>query len=180
MTSKLLHYVVEFEDGSVFNVHLDPDDPEQVVVDGAKPGVAVDPEDRGLVVTTADGRRVPLTLRYEHGELIAVTPDGVRQRVRVELAESREFRQKVLSQPPPPPVEHSGHLTAPIAGSVVRLCLKSGAQVEAGEPVLILEAMKMQNTIVAPTSGIVSYQVAVGQTVRMGDPLVTIVAPGSN
>jgi biotin carboxyl carrier protein len=38
--------------------------------------------------------------------------------------------------------------------------------------------MKMQNTIAAPAAGVVSYAVTVGQTVRSGDLLATIV-PGS-
>jgi biotin carboxyl carrier protein len=180
MTSKLLHYVVEFEDGSIYSVGLDPDDPSIISVEGVRSRVGVEADDRGLVVTTEEGHRVPLSLHYEHGELVAVTPDGTRQRVRVELQESREFRKTVLSQPPPPPIEHSGHLIAPIAGSVLSLCVKAGARIEVGEPLLILEAMKMQNTIVAPTSGVVTYKVTAGQTVRSGDPLATIVAPGSN
>ncbi len=180
MTSKMLHYVVEFEDGSLFDVHVDADDPNHITVNGMEQRIDVESAADALLVTTESGSRIPLSLRYEHGELFAVTPEGMRQRVRVELAESRDFRQQVLSQPPPPPIQHSGHVTAPIAGNVVTLCGKAGLPIEAGAPLMILEAMKMQNTIVAPTSGILTYQVKEGQTVRTGDPLATIVAPGSN
>jgi biotin carboxyl carrier protein len=180
MTTQLLHYVVEFQDGSKFDVHIDPNDPNSVTVDGASRDVRVDAGQNGILVSTEEGQRVPLQLRFEHGELIAETPDGLRQKVRVELAQAHEFRKKVLSQPPPPPIERSGRVVAAIAGNILSLSLKDGDKIEAGDSLLVLEAMKMQNTISAPVSGVVTYKVTPGQTVRMGDLLATIVAPGSN
>lgn len=180
MTTELLHYIVELQDGSKFDVRIDPSDPSSLTVDGTPRDVRVDSAQSGIVVSTEEGLRVPLQLRFEHGELYAETPDGQRQRVRVELAQSHEFRKKVLSQPPPPPVLHSGRVTAAIAGNILALSLKDGDSIEVGEPLLVLEAMKMQNYIPAPASGTVTYAVTVGQTVRNGDLLATIVAPGSN
>jgi biotin carboxyl carrier protein len=180
MTTQLLHYVVELQDGSRFDVHIDPSDPNSLTVDGAPNETGVDVGQSGLVVSTQSGARVALQLRYEHGELIAETPDGLRQRVRVELAQAHEFRKKVLSQPPPPPVEHSGRILAAIAGNVLALSVKNGDTIQLGDSLLVIEAMKMQNTISAPVGGVVTYAVKVGQTVRNGDLLATIVAPGSN
>lgn len=179
MTSELLHYVVELEDGSRFDVHVDPKDPSSVTVDGIARDIKVEENPSGLVVSTEEGQRVPLVMRYEHGELVVHTPDGARQRVRIELAATHEFRTKVLSQPPPPPIEHSGRLTAPIAGNIVKLCAFDGATIAVGEAVVVLEAMKMQNTIGAPAAGVISYAVKPGQIVRTGDLLATIVAEGS-
>lgn len=180
MTSKLLHYVVELEDGTRFDVHIDPNDPNTLTVDGVARDLKVEEDHRGLVVATEEGQRVPLQLRYEHGELVAQTPDGTRRRLRVHLAETHEFRTKVLSQPPPPPVEHSGRLTAPIAGNILQLSVAEGAEVNVGDALLVLEAMKMQNTIASPAAGVVSFKATVGQTVRNGDLLAVIVKKGSN
>ena len=180
MTSNLLHYVVELEDGSRFDVHIDPNDPKTLTVDGVPRDLKVEDGQAGLVVATEEGQRVPLQLRYEHGELIALTPDGARQRVRVQLAGTHEFRTRVLSEPPPPPIVHSGQLTAPIAGNILSFLVADGSEVIIGTPLLILEAMKMQNTISAPAAGLVSFKVTVGQTVRSGHLLATIVAKGSN
>lgn len=179
MTTQLLHYVVELQDGSKFDVSIDPNDPNSLTVDGTSRDVRVDSAQRGVVVSTEEGQRVSLQLRYEHGELIAETPDGMRQRVRVELAAARDFREKVLSQPPPPPIVHSGKIVTAIAGNIVSLASNDGDSVALGEPLLVLEAMKMQNTIAAPVAGVVTYSVSVGQTVRNGDLLATVVAPGS-
>jgi biotin carboxyl carrier protein len=180
MTSTLLHYVVELEDGSRFDVRIDPKDPKSITVDGVGQDLGVEASQSGLVVSTADGQRVPLQLYYEHGELVAQAANGERHRVRVHLADTHEFRSKVLSQPPPPPIEHSGRVTAQIAGNIVSLSASEGARLEKGDALVVLEAMKMQNTIAAPVSGVVSYAVKVGQTVRRGDLLATIVAAGSN
>jgi biotin carboxyl carrier protein len=180
MKSKLLHYVVELEDGSNHDVQIDPNDSDVLIVDGVTRNLKVNDGNTGLVVATEEGKRVPLRLCYEQGDLVAITPDGARQRVRVHLAETHQFRANVLKQPPPPPIEHSGRLTAPIAGNVIALSVAHGADVRIGDAVLILEAMKMQNTISSPVAGSVSYAVKVGQTVRAGDLLATIVAKGSN
>jgi 3-methylcrotonyl-CoA carboxylase alpha subunit len=49
-----------------------------------------------------------------------------------------------------------GHLTAPMSGAIVAVLVKAGETVLRGAPLLILEAMKMEHTIVAPTAGTVS------------------------
>ena len=57
----------------------------------------------------------------------------------------------------------SGSLLAPMPGSVVRLHVAAGTEVDAGQPVLVLEAMKMQHTVTAPHDGTVAdLPVAVG------------------
>ena len=49
-----------------------------------------------------------------------------------------------------------GHLTAPMSGAIVAVLVKAGDIVARGAPLLILEAMKMEHTIVAPAAGTVS------------------------
>ncbi len=60
-------------------------------------------------------------------------------------------------------------------GRVVEVRVEVGAQVEAGQPLVVLEAMKMQNEIQAERGGTVSRVfVAAGEAVEGGDPLVEI------
>lgn len=174
MTSTWLHYIVEFEDGSRYDVEIDPSQPDAIKVDGVAQAVRVDASQRGMTVSTPDAQRQPLTLFFEHGELIAETSDGHRQVVRVEQKSSRDFRRFVASQPPPAPPEHSGEILAPIAGNVVSLSVAEGGLVEAGGDLLVLEAMKMRNAIAAPLAGTVHFLVQPGQTVRTGDPMARI------
>jgi biotin carboxyl carrier protein len=73
------------------------------------------------------------------------------------------------------PVSKDGRVKAPIPGLVSRVMVKEGEQVEAGQPMLVLEAMKMENEIVAPRPGLVSsLNVSAGRTVNLGDTLVDI------
>ena len=51
---------------------------------------------------------------------------------------------------------HGGHLTAPMSGTVIAVMVKAGDRVAKGAPLMILEAMKMEHTIVAPADGIVA------------------------
>jgi biotin carboxyl carrier protein len=60
-------------------------------------------------------------------------------------------------------------------GKVVRLLTAPGAAVEAGQGLLILEAMKMQNELRSPRAGVVAaLRVAEGDTVSTGQVLVTL------
>ena len=63
-------------------------------------------------------------------------------------------------------------LTAPMPGKVVRLLVSAGDVVEAGQGVVVVEAMKMQNEVRSPKSGTVeTLLVAEGQTVHTGETL---------
>ncbi|MCF4165758.1 acetyl/propionyl/methylcrotonyl-CoA carboxylase subunit alpha [Zavarzinia compransoris] len=68
-----------------------------------------------------------------------------------------------------------GRLTAPMPGKVVALLAEAGSAIEAGQPLLILEAMKMEHTIKAPGAGVLSaYHFAVGDQVAEGDALAAV------
>ena len=68
-----------------------------------------------------------------------------------------------------------GAVTAPMQGTIVKIHHKAGSAVEAGDPVCVLEAMKMENEIKATASGeIVELRVQVGDTVTPGAILMVI------
>ena len=69
----------------------------------------------------------------------------------------------------------SGTISAPMQGTIVKVMVAAGDTVEAGQSVLVLEAMKMENHINAETSGTVKeLRVAEGDTVGTGDILLVI------
>ena len=69
--------------------------------------------------------------------------------------------------------EHS--IDAPMPGKIVKLVASEGQAVKAGETLLILEAMKMQNEIAADADGVVkSFNVAAGQSVKAHESLVIL------
>ncbi|MGB0101904.1 MAG: biotin carboxylase N-terminal domain-containing protein [Nocardioides sp.] len=69
----------------------------------------------------------------------------------------------------------SGSLLAPMPGSVVKVLVEQGDEVAAGDPVLVLEAMKMQHTVSAPTDGVVvTLDVRPGSQVAAGEVLAVV------
>ena len=66
-------------------------------------------------------------------------------------------------------------VTAPMPGKVVRVLVEAGQQVEAGQGVVVVEAMKMQNELKSPKSGTVAeLRAEAGATVNAGDVLAVI------
>ena len=59
----------------------------------------------------------------------------------------------------------AGDVVAPMPGTVLKLNVKDGDTVASGDVILILEAMKMENEIVAPCAGKVTLNVKAGETV---------------
>jgi biotin carboxyl carrier protein len=74
------------------------------------------------------------------------------------------------------PVSGDGRIKAPIPGMITRVMVEKGQEVEMGEPLLILEAMKMENEIRSPKAGVVkSLPVGEGQTVLRDQVLAEVV-----
>lgn len=71
--------------------------------------------------------------------------------------------------------EGGNQLTAPMPGKVVRILVQEGDTVEAKQPVVVVEAMKMENEIAAPRAGrVASVRVSEGASVDPGAVLVVI------
>jgi acetyl-CoA/propionyl-CoA carboxylase biotin carboxyl carrier protein len=69
----------------------------------------------------------------------------------------------------------SGDVAAPMQGTIVKVLVEAGQSVAAGDPVVVLEAMKMENQIAAEKSGTVAkVNVKAGDTVGAGDVLVVV------
>jgi 3-methylcrotonyl-CoA carboxylase alpha subunit len=72
-----------------------------------------------------------------------------------------------------------GGLTAPMPGKIVALSAPVGAEVEKGAALVVMEAMKMEHTLVAPAKGrVVSYLCSVGEQVKDGAELVEFEVAG--
>ena len=80
--------------------------------------------------------------------------------------------------PAPAPVAAApaggANVTAPMPGTVLNVVAPVGTAVKAGDVILILEAMKMENDIVAPCDGTVASVAAKGTSVNTDDVLATL------
>jgi biotin carboxyl carrier protein len=71
-------------------------------------------------------------------------------------------------------LEGRQQLVAPMPGKIVRVLAAAGQEVTAGQGLLVIEAMKMQNEIRSPKSGIVEKLAREGQTVNAGEVLAIV------
>ena len=79
------------------------------------------------------------------------------------------------SAPAAKPVSAAGEkVLSPFPGLIKGLLVAEGASVKKDQPILVLEAMKMDNDITAPCDGVVSFQVAKGANVESDAVLAVI------
>jgi biotin carboxyl carrier protein len=130
-------------------------------------GHAPAPEVRVLPRTAAD--RASGVARYE------VTVDGWVLVVAVEDEQRAQLRERATAGAARRGVVGSDVVHAAIPGRVVRLWVAEGDTVEAGQRLLAIEAMKMENEVRAPRAGMVTaIRVAPGDAVELRDELLTV------
>ena len=122
----------------------------------------------GIYSVLMDGRSYDARVEDAPGGLVVVI-DGYRFEIEV-----RDPRRRMRGSG-----GRSGEglqtLVAPMPGKVVRVLLEPGDPVEAGQGVVVVEAMKMQNEIRAPRAGkVLSIAAKEGATVAAGEVLATI------
>ncbi len=133
-----------------------------------------------------DGETRSLTVQSD-GAMLVVTVDGVRHAYlaadaghQIWLAgdDRTVVLEEVREAPVRPDDEHSGdaELVSPMPGSVVAVGVADGDPVTAGAVVVAVEAMKMEHSLTAPVDGVVELLVAVGDQVKVGQPLARITA----
>jgi biotin carboxyl carrier protein len=163
----------------------------EIVINGARRSVEFTPQTNGTarVTFTVDGRLVEAdAVRLSRGAYSILldgrslevtteeTSDGFLMRTngrefQVEIIDPRSWRRRRGAG-----IELEGRqqLVAPMPGKIVRVLVAAGQQVSAGQGLLVIEAMKMQNEIRSPKSGIVEKLAREGQTVNAGEILAIV------
>ena len=108
-----------------------------------------------------------LTLRY------SVSLDA--EHAYVDGADGSWTLRRVERFPMPDAAGLAGSLVAPMPGSILRVLVAAGQMVEPGQPLVVLEAMKMEHQVTAPSGGVVSQVlVAPGEQVTTGQALLVV------
>jgi biotin carboxyl carrier protein len=122
----------------------------------------------GVYSVLMDGRSYDARVE-EHADCLVVVIDGYR--FEIEVRDPRRWSRRSSGR-------GSGGvqtITAPMPGKVVRVLVAPGEAVEAGQGMVVVEAMKMQNEMKAPRAAkVLSVPVKPGATVAAGEVLVTI------
>lgn len=139
----------------------------------------------GTRIVTVNGRPVRVDIGAASAEGTPVIVEG--KTLYVRLDSSAPARPALASRPAPrlslatitTPAGAAGSvkgaITAQMTGRIVRVAVQPGQAVSAGDLLLVLEAMKMENEIRSPRAGTVKeVLVAAGDRVNKGDPLVAL------
>jgi biotin carboxyl carrier protein len=165
---------------------------KEVLFDGARRSVELTRPagEPSHIVATIAGRQVEADAVEISPGVYSILLDGRSLEVRVEVladglllrTAGREYRVEIVD-PRAWRRSHTGgidlagrqQISAPMAGKVVRVLVSQGQQVEAGQGLLVVEAMKMQNEIRSPKTGTVGRLLAKeGQAVNAGEILAVI------
>jgi 3-methylcrotonyl-CoA carboxylase alpha subunit len=122
-----------------------------------------------------------------NGNRLTVALDGLRTEYLVAATDGQIWLsgggrtamvEELREAPVRPDDEHLGdaELTSPMPGSVVAVGVQGGQRVDAGAVVVTVEAMKMEHALTAPVDGVVELLVAIGDQVKVGQPLARIAA----
>ena len=139
---------------------------------------------RDGVEISVGGEPLDVVVRALAPEGVELEVDGVSRRYEVSRDGDAHFVNSPLGQsslrelPRFPTGEESlgeGALVAPMPGKVIKLAVAEGDAVEAGDVLVVLEAMKMEHELTAPSAGTVAeLRVAEGDQVESGAPLAVV------
>lgn len=111
-----------------------------------------------------------------------INVNGTKYEVEVEEIDAKDVKAAPAPEVPkeapkaePKPAGNGEKVTSPMPGNILSVAVKEGDTVKEGQQLMILEAMKMENEILAPCAGkVTSIAVAKGSTVESGSLLCTI------
>ena len=124
---------------------------------------------------TVDGKTYEVDVEAVEPESRPTAPRGYA----VEPASVRVPAGLAVPAPPQPlaaaPVNEEKVCRSPVAGVVVRVVVQPGQELQAGDVLLVLEAMKMETNITAPSAGkVAAIGVRAGDAVQMGQVVVEL------
>ena len=135
---------------------------------------------------TINGTKYEVAVGDIEENIVTVTVNGEEYKVEMELPAEPEKKKPVLGKAAAAPAEGepaaekapvnaNNAVKTPLPGVITEVNVQVGDEVQAGDTVIVLEAMKMANALQADKAGkVTAVCVKVGETVMEDDPLVVI------
>lgn len=141
-------------------------------IDGRRYEVEVRESQPGIYLLVADGHVYQCRVDHPTAKLESPEVTVGNRAYAVTLTDPKRFRG---AQSSGSHTNGAAQIVAPMPGKVVRVLVEVGASVEAGEGIIVVEAMKMQNEMKSPKTGkVTAINVAAGATVNAGDVLAVV------
>ncbi len=123
---------------------------------------------------SVDGKKYTVGLKDLGRESVPdVSPQGLP--ARQAFVHKPKTGQKDKPMHRPKTLDDSGSIKAPLPGQIQKILIREGDSIRAGQPVMIIEAMKMENEVNASSAGIVvDIRHREGDSVNQGDTLVLL------
>jgi len=148
-------------------------DEHHIIVDGVSYEIDFESVSEQTVYSLLANNKSHEALIYESDEGWQVLLHGSQYVLVVEDERERRLRAS-LGGGPPQNVDY--HLKAPMPGLIVTVSVEDGQEIEAGDVLVVLESMKMQNELKSPRPGKVSrVRVKPGDSVEQRDTLLSII-----
>jgi biotin carboxyl carrier protein len=130
----------------------------RITIDGEEFRIKVEKLSHGVYRIDLNGKQAVVSIEEVAEKITARVPS-------LGIAEKREKLE----------IKEPGGIYAMLPGTVVKIFVSEGERIEVGDPILILEAMKMENEITSPKSGVIKkLNVKKGEKVETGDLLAII------
>lgn len=131
------------------------------------------------------GSEYNVEIKDIESNIVKMEVNGTPYEVEIDKTIDKPIKPSVVVKPRPAispskpaaakPAAGANAITAPLPGNIIQIFVKTGDTVKKGDKLLIIEAMKMENDILAEADGTVAeIKVQAGEAVLQGDTLITI------
>lgn len=140
-----------------------------------KPAVDKTPQSQPVAATGNGSEAYNIAVNGQSYHVV-VSPEGSVEQVN-SVAPAAASQAAVATPPAAPPTTGNGNIDipAPLAGNIFRIMVSQGQQIQQGDVIMVLEAMKMETEVRSPQGGLVSaITVNEGDSVQVGDTLMKL------
>ena len=142
----------------------------KLTIDGKIFEVSVNEQDKNVAEVIVNGK--PYTVAFEREDAPVSQPV---RRAPVQKASNDAPAKKAAAAPAVKKVGSGKSINSPLPGNIFKILVSVGQVVKRGEQIIIIESMKMENSITADKDGTVkAIYIEVGQSVLQGDALVDL------
>ncbi len=163
-------YIALNKEGKKFHFNFKSED--DIVYEKKKLDIGIETDAQGFTFISYKNKKYPVEVIHKSQNKYEVLINNVSYTFSIETPIS--FRRKRFLQKQQPEKQEA-QVIAPMPGKIVDIMIEDGAEVKEGDPVLILEAMKMQNEITANKTGTIKQiNVKSGDNVNKDDVLIEL------
>ncbi|MBH59862.1 MAG: hypothetical protein CL907_01615 [Dehalococcoidia bacterium] len=121
-----------------------------------------------------DGKKFEVEVNLKNSDVAEVKVNNKNFDIKIS-GHSPEAKKPEAKKPEQSEQSNPGDLLALMPGKIIKVLVSEGQKIKMGEPVIIMESMKMEQTIVSSADGVIeSLNVSEGETIEVGSVMLVI------